>query len=159
MGTETMTPADATHVGPGGVAYKSTGASCLIWTGNLWSLIRDLPAQAVQIKREWNGEGLPPIGTVCEFGERRFIVKVLTHVIGMQPEPIAVSQEGETGPLCMGVAKYFHPIRTADQIAAEERETNIQALSLDAGSPIPNASQRAVAERLIDAGWIKPCRS
>lgn len=218
MGTETMTPVDATHVGPGGVAYKSTGASCWIWTGNVWSLIRDLPAQAVEIKRvmdidwskapegathydpldnnwlrqvvgkalvwcgggtgwgektwqynndlstirrlivralPWSGEGLPPVGTVCENNNGSYWVKVLivAHDIVDGENRAVFRFAGEGMESYYGEpASEFRPIRTADQIAAEERKNGIRAMMGAIGFSRSVLSNKD-CEILWDAGY------
>jgi hypothetical protein len=86
---------------------------------------------------EWTGEGLPPVGTVCLLaGETLTLkpihpdwagaeVKVYAHFETDQGRKLAayVSEDHMKGGV--GVAELFRPIRTAKQIAAEEREKAI----------------------------------
>lgn len=89
----------------------------------------------------WNGEGLPPIGAVCEFnscwahvarGESWHQVTVVyssdeSYVVRRDAAP-----EGETtevcGPATLSEIARFRPIRTAEQIAAETRIAEINEM-------------------------------
>ena len=111
------------------------------------------------IKRPWSGEGLPPVGVVCEYrcaNSQWRQVKVIAHMIEMQKDnPCAVSQLGDTGPLCIGGASSFRPIRTPEQIAADEREAAIDEMLASTPAPGSDISLR-VCEKLYDAGYRKP---
>lgn len=75
---------------------------------------------------EWNGEGLPPVGTVCEGLEYANWVKVevIAHYEGravcMLPckERVAIADPDQLRPV----------IRAPEQIAAQEREDGIAAM-------------------------------
>jgi len=67
----------------------------------------------------WNGEGLPPVGIRCIFdGEEGEIV---AHVRGDFPLAIIQFSKGWEA----GQADDFKPIRTPEQIAAEERDREV----------------------------------
>ncbi len=79
----------------------------------------------------WNGQGLPPVGTVCEVKHRdigwvrceivahkSFSCGGLTHAIAWIDENTLDQSQGLR----------FRPIRTPEQIAAEEREKAIEEM-------------------------------
>lgn len=113
----------------------------------------------------WNGEGLPPVGVDCEYRvggatwfecNIRYIttpyhgcpVEVVMFPAHLKSEQTAVVGDGE-GEVS------FRPIRTADQVAAEEREKAIREICIDAGSPEMTPGQMKVAEKLYQAGYRK----
>lgn len=74
----------------------------------------------------WTGEGLPPVGTVCWYGDLNEELRIITHVDQGEQNGsaryLAVGQNGEMGSLRLVTAEYWHPIRTPEQIAAETEE-------------------------------------
>lgn len=103
----------------------------------------------------WNGEGLPPVGTVCEAidlvfpavggggasifgggggsaGEVWIPCTVIAHTLVYGKESAVVNSERKVGwsPL----PNQFRPIRTPEQIAAEERSSAICEMSSIIGS-------------------------
>jgi len=103
----------------------------------------------------WTGEGLPPVGTVCRIVKIDGIdapldteCKIVAHEMNGD-NPVAVYLHGKAYALFVGIGiqECFHPIRTPEQIAAEERPaaaygmcavvptlTNVDAVALyDAG--------------------------
>lgn len=105
----------------------------------------------------WNGTGLPPVGTVCEGrgrldGEWREVV-VLAHRIGR-----AVVSFTDHERLQWCEADEIRPIRTAEQIAAEEREKAIEQMIDDykyKEGQCTHHLMRSQAERIYDAGYRK----
>lgn len=97
---------------------------------------------------EWTGEGLPPVGTVCEViypgysNERfdRFVghsVTIVAHDV-IDAEPVAVFRMPVNGRADEQdyhalVAKCFRPARTPEQIAAEEALREIEILYSEGG--------------------------
>lgn len=90
----------------------------------------------------WSGEGRPPVGTVCETtyddGKYRWGYWLKTKVLAYGEQRTFVSQEtrgkpGEwiEGGICSEGMKY-RPIRTPEQIAAEERKAAIDKMAADA---------------------------
>jgi len=100
----------------------------------------------------WGGEGLPPVGADCEYfdGGEWMRCEVVAHrnnaavVLSDCYEPAFVSRQD------------LRPIRTAEQIAAEEREKAIKQMISDthilAGTM---SNRRLMAEQLFDAGYRK----
>lgn len=112
---------------------------------------------------EWTGEygSLPPVGTVCELyiDDDEVWIKgtVVAHAVldGLEH---AIAHDDKS---CFhGIAADFRPIRTAEQIAAEEREAKAKAmyLSIYFAEP-PEAweqgpdTRRETFRKAVDAGW------
>lgn len=112
--------------------------------------------------KQWNGEGLPPVGTVCEFKsvghhsdpEYQWCI---FHGI-MSCGGYIVEYHHHTSPEMVTCAPFdpalttFRPIRTPEQIAAEEREK-----AIDAMAKIGRMADNPVtfAQKLYDAGYRK----
>ncbi|CAI8819791.1 hypothetical protein [Pseudomonas chlororaphis] len=115
----------------------------------------------------WTGEGLPPVGTVCEmslFASNKWElctpVYYLNHPID-HSDQVVVYQNSLGGdvcyildPPCSGSIE-FRPIRTLEQIAAEDRHDAIVAMRR-----ISKYSQHIgipddLFEELYDAGYRK----
>ncbi|HBP0041568.1 TPA: hypothetical protein L5P36_002336 [Pseudomonas aeruginosa] len=97
----------------------------------------------------WNGKGLPPVGTVCEY----------RHMIWPEYRPCEIRYISEESLVAYDDAQeqlyrtcdmLFRPIRTPDQIAAEEREKAVgdMAMSIQ-GVPY----QYPTLYALYDAGY------
>ncbi|WP_024695379.1 hypothetical protein [Pseudomonas syringae] len=146
------------------------GGQYQAWINGCWEMgfgrmnnsYQQRPAQAVT---EWTGEGLPSVGTVCEvlWNEGR-MEYLRTKVFGVNEhgQPIHRFDEGpkkyeyqaDVLVTTLGT-KVFRPIRTAEQIAADEREQACRQICLDAGSPEQTRGQMETAYRLYDAGYRK----
>ena len=90
-----------------------------------------MSAQEIDLsKAPWNGQGLPPVGTVCEGGRARTGAfnecVVIAHRNGMA---IAVFTDQEE----LQWVSEFRPIRTPEQIATDEREAAINEILSDFG--------------------------
>jgi len=126
--------------------YRDCGQVFLGSSGGQWRAQREGQFFNVHRKPEpvaWNGEGLPPAGTVCEVvspGYKnsrfdRFVGNQVTIVAHDQIEgdPVAVFRMSLNGKAYEQdyhalFDKCFRPIRTAEQIAAEERKRGIEEL-------------------------------
>ncbi|QXZ11698.1 hypothetical protein KVQ82_16530 [Pseudomonas sp. AO-1] len=103
----------------------------------------------------WNGEGLPPVGAEIEAMMRRNMhddyawhrAKVVHGALPHSPGEVLVFGLETTSPSWVDE---FRPIRTPEQIAAEERDTAVQEMREIAGSK--NAWP---FEQLYDAGYRK----
>ena len=101
------------------------------------------------IKRPWSGEGLPPVGVVCMAGCEQVVI-VAHHCNGIH----AIYAESEVdGLLYYGEPNEFRPIRTPEQIAADEREAAI--LDMERICRIGDFGSGGLAA-LYDAGYRKP---
>lgn len=85
------------------------------------------------IQRDWNGEGLPPVGTVCEVQDwvngdtpswRQ--TKVIAHHLGFAIE--TSSADGDDVEVGVCAAGDFRPIRTPEQIAAESEINELKEM-------------------------------
>lgn len=107
-----------------------------------------------RITRQWSGEGLPPVGTVCEChlpGELTnnyswVEAKVIWH---NGPTECAVVRSTSKLAWC----DEFRPIRTPEQIAAEERKKSINAM-FDIFEGFPGDCMASLGA-LYDAGYRK----
>ena len=118
------------------------------WDGQRWEPVigfrMPLPAEYVPIHAAgpvpipapddlqappWNGEGLPPVGTVCEalISGGWYRGTVIGHCVPPR-ESFAAFQGDGLSDLIFGSSEYFRPIRTPEQIAAEERERAISEM-------------------------------
>lgn len=107
---------------------------------------------------EWGGVGLPPVGVDCEvenevLGGWDRAEKILAHS-SINGKDVAVFQRGDL--IAYAFSGSFRPIRTAEQVAAEEREKAIDEMSGWSGkTEINPATERVILERLYDAGYRK----
>lgn len=103
------------------------------------------------IARPWAGTGLPPVGTVCEYfaGEWKEV-----RITGHAELGICFREPGKGGENYVALTAQFRPMRTPEQIAAEEREKAIQQMLI--GTPWPGSDiSRRVCEHIYDAGYRK----
>lgn len=113
----------------------------------------------------WAGEGLPPVGVVCEFTgtnecgsnveqlRQGAEVTILAHYEQINGEPLAAFTfiDDEGGKLIGGaMAMLFAPIRTPEQIAADERAAAIKEMQQVVGTFNVHPF-----ECLYDAGYRK----
>jgi hypothetical protein len=80
----------------------------------------------------WAGEGLPPVGTVCECrstltGDDWKEVEILAHFKAPGAVAAFVPTSGYR-QVAQAIAGCFRPIRSPDQIAAEERKGAIHEM-------------------------------
>lgn len=128
---------------------------------------RPQPLATFIARPKWSGEGLPTVGTVCEYhvgngpwfkGEIRYLIspiagqpkEVVLFATHLKEERVGVIGDGE-GEVS------FRPIRTPEQIAAEERdEASYELASFVAGyygKQEPNPDSIKVAGYLYDQGY------
>lgn len=121
----------------------------------------------VHLRPEWNGEGLPSVGTVCEQAPRGVAeharevlwrkVRIIAHLEDSRlTGPVAVYLPTDGQANCdQAVASCFRPIRTAEQIAADERKQAVEQMCLASmGQSCPPICT-AAAEALYEAGYRK----
>lgn len=98
--------------------------------------------------KEWDGSGLPPVGTVCEYlwgdGEWRKC-EIVAHYFA---NAVAVDAFYCNAVLLQPLM--FRPIRTPEQIAAEER-----LHAIDEMYSVIRESQIKTVAALYDAGYRK----
>lgn len=105
-----------------------------------WDIVEEKPQS-----KPWSGpeDGLPPVGIKVDYmGDH---CTVVAHVI----------ERGQKGAILQGNEDWFYgteatidPIKTPEQLAAEQRETAIRELM-----DIAQVDCRVTAARLVDAGF------
>lgn len=110
------------------------------------------------IEVDWNGEGLPPVGLEVEW------MPSLQHgwqrvtVLAYSGDDAWIKQLGEPSTI-VGNPANFRPIRTTEQIAADEREAAVaDMLLLDPylpGTQLGMMSRQDFCRTLYDAGYRK----
>lgn len=107
--------------------------------------------------RPWTGEGLPPIGTDAEFKGHDGVWRPGTYIGQFNGKMVVGCHE--TGVVGFLSSEEFRPIRTPEQIAAEERLAAINYMEIDAGMCATafdgDPEVRVWVENLIDKGWRK----
>ena len=150
-------PEGATHT-----YTESSGTSFRKMSGSYWLgyadgdwIILNNPAShcyvPIQAEPEWTGEGLPPLGMVCEYnargngkGDPLFVSVEVKYVsdqsivimcIGV-PEGENKENIGVELSLMVGVQMTgkFRPIKTPEQIASEKRDAAIKEMQRLVGS-------------------------
>lgn len=100
--------------------------------------------------KEWDGIGLPPTGTVCEYywseGDGWRKCKIVAYYFA---NVVAVDVLDCTAVLLR--ADLFRPIRTPEQIAVEERQQTIDKMMHLA--VVPGRKYKDVMAYLYDAGY------
>lgn len=121
----------------------------------------DIERCGITVSVDWDGTGLPPVGTVCEWlmdhdelwktVEIRYLSKH-TILCAMRSEErddpeFALSPDGQI----------FRPLRTPEQIAADERSTAIVEMVRDmmVGLVAAGNGDFERAEKLYSAGYRK----
>ena len=121
-----------------------------------WRVVSNRPTTP-----SWSGEGLPPVGTVCEISASTEYLKI-SHPEGTRVKVYATFTDDrgvelaafvdELGMVAgVAIAKCFRPIRTPEQVAADEREAAIAEIE----ELIAGYSYRHCAEQIYKAGYRK----
>ncbi|YCH23124.1 hypothetical protein M1D96_06365 [Pseudomonas sp. D1-3] len=110
--------------------------------------------QIGQYQEKWNGEGLPPVGLKVEgLIEGNGDWCELTLKYKSTDFSVFERADGEELPLWNPQYSTFRPIRTPDQIAAEERKAEIEAMAKVLG--VVACDDYVAATALYDAGYRK----
>ena len=176
-------PEGATHINPhSGLWVKCFGGnsgSYQFFNDGEWEMgfgcMSNSYLEIVQ-PEAWTGEGLPPVGTVCEFAggtncpEDPFDkdlkegdeVTIIAHFKDGESELAAFTfnpRNLSRGNACVeqGMHGCFRPIRTPEQIAADDRQKGIEELGnfLSATSTTPTPYLWEAAQKIYDAGYRK----
>lgn len=114
--------------------------------------IKDFTMVGSRPSTAWSGEGFPPVGVVCEanfVGEwTSFEMRYYGEAYVVFKTAFEVQRTRNDFDTC-GVK--FRPVRTAEQIAADEREAAIEQIE----GIIAGFSYRHCAELIHDAGYRK----
>lgn len=118
---------------------------------NLHYMVYRRPLNLSEQCNTWNGEGLPPVGTVCEYLEdgNGDWEQVRIVAIDQQLGHTFAVYSGNKGYSGDRRAELFRPIRTPEQIAIEIRSKAITQLMCDLDVPT------AIATRAYDKGYRK----
>lgn len=161
----TQTPEGATHHNEGHY-YRKIGPTWMLFgsdhkwieTACHWGWLED---NAQPLVPAWTGEGLPPVGTVCQYqhvhhagawydGKILYISGEYTIVFGSPVD----EQHYYTRNL------KFRPIRTPSQLAAEEREKAIEfMMQMTSSLGHSDVSKKILFGELYDKGLrfeVKP---
>ena len=104
----------------------------------------------------WTGEGLPPVGMVCEA-----MLPSMNHqwaeavVVWHHPEHEGSAVVAHNGGRLIGWSSAFRPIRTPEQIAAEEREKAVFEIAHILIDNRHDSAEYHQAGRIYDAGFRK----
>ncbi|EJO5057990.1 hypothetical protein NRO74_005599 [Pseudomonas aeruginosa] len=113
------------------------------WSGN------DFPTCANYLfdrpeKVEWNGQGLPPVGTVCEYRHMIWPEYRLCEIRYISEESLVAYDDAQE-QFYRTCDMLFRPIRTPEQIDAEEREKAIEEMCF-AGETLTVKQAKALYE-------------
>lgn len=102
--------------------------------------LKEDEANYTVFRRPWSGEGLPPVGTVCEvdYCEEWRCCEVIAHFkqrVGMVAVFTVEIHDGAKSLDAFGESS-FRPIRTPEQIAADDRDAAIQEMINDSTNPM-----------------------
>ena len=116
----------------------------------------------------WNGEGLPPVGTVCEYNLKAgpWFKCEIRYVLDNDQDPESDGWQAviwcphlEKEQMAKASGFNFRPIRTPEQIAADEREAAVmEMLKLDPfipGRTLGELNKTEFCRKLHDAGYRK----
>ncbi|RUR26798.1 hypothetical protein ELY33_16965 [Vreelandella andesensis] len=109
---------------------------------------------------EWNGEGLPPVGTVCEvdYCEAWHECSVIAHFqqqAGMVAAFTVELRDNKVKSLDAFGAECFRPIRTQEQRAEDDLTTAIKRIHETQPDGISVSCDRWLARTLIAMGYRK----
>lgn len=139
--------------------YKYVDGALVYLTGyGTWEKAVTPPRMCIRRPATWTGEGLPPVGIEIEamlpaLGTARFwqIAKVVHGPLPESPGEILVFSLENTKP---NWVDEFRPIRTPEQIEADERAAAIKEM---VSACYYSGSERSKIDcaALYDAGWRK----
>lgn len=151
-------PADATHAHPRAVTYpwrKVAGDQTEMWYHGRWvAILRAARPEYLPRPHAWAGKGLPPAGTDCEARHPVSAAWRKVKVVHLQNESgcgVCVEKNGR-----IWWSAEFRPICTPEQIAAAEREGQIDAIRKAAiGQYTQHGISWDAATAIYDAGYRK----
>lgn len=107
-------------------------------------------SRAVPRPVSWSGEGLPPVGTVCEWLQGSSHQWERIEILAYNGLDAWIRQESGRG-LIVGNIANLRPLRTPEQIAADERENAISLMIADSDGCLGPSE----ASKLYDVGYRK----
>ncbi len=168
----TKAPEGATHWEPRNDMYRESWMKNVADKWFFWGSRRKAWIEEFEVSAEreatfeprpqepWNGKGLPPVGTVCEhYGTADDLAWLEVEVIGhgnVDGRNVALFRYGTGSPrftVSYSTANNFRPIRTPEQIAAEERSKECDRIFVILSSIEREGNRSDMAEALYDAGY------
>lgn len=164
-------PDGATHWEPSGPEFnegwmKKEGNGWFFWgLGAEWKYGGDVSAEReatfeARPQEQWDGQGLPPVGTLCEWhgpssdGPDGWVYTE-SNVVAYTDDGLFICMQK---PGCWPVVQRidnceFRPIRTPEQIAAEERRKSILHLASLLIDSRGHCNEYSQAKAIFDAGY------
>jgi hypothetical protein len=104
----------------------------------------------------WNGEGLPPVGTVCEIQQEIWSDANWQKVtIKYASTEYFITEDGAGQQHWHARSVQLRPIRTPEQIAADERSLVIDDMVKALGMENPGTAEYIRCGLIYDAGYRK----
>ena len=135
---------------------EQQGGRAFLFAGERQYSFNDITGITNRPSLAWNGEGLPPVGTVCAVMDARInIWNAVDEIIGhasLSNCEVAVFRIGDY--IAYSPADQFRPIRTPDQVAADERASAVNdllSIYLDGAK-----GHVGGINAIYDAGYRKP---
>lgn len=132
-------PEGATHTAPDGTYRMARGSLWYSYADGDWVYIEGAAPHCytkIQAEPEWDGKGMPPVGTVCEYqtwvNREWKQTKILAHHIGFAVHSWSV--DGDDMEVEATPQQDFRPVRGTEQIAAEKRDAAIKEMQRLVGS-------------------------
>lgn len=154
-------PEGATHYIPeteylNAAWYKIADSRWVIWMvgkGYGWNYTMGLPSNAIARPVDWDGTGLPPVGTKCEYHSEQD-GWIPCEVVAHRCNAGVVLDIHYCAELV--VPKDFRPIRTTEQSAADKREKDVAEMQSHFKFNVgQRETLRAICFALHDAGYRK----
>lgn len=153
-------PEGATHFNVSNLMfYRATGPNLEYWNSTVskWKEAQgriEEYASIVPRYANWNGASLPPVGTVCEvdYCEQWHQCEIIANFQQRAGMVAAFTVDMGDGAKALDAfgSEYFRPIRTPEQIAAEERERAVAEMKR-----IWTEAENSQFYALYDAGYRK----
>lgn len=141
---------------------RQIGLTSLVWDKNTgWSshegqYPNDLSCMGRLYERpasaEWNGEGLPPVGIFCEYERLACKFWIRCEVLAHRNNAAVVIDDSYDCELVE--SRRLRPIRTAEQIAADQKQQEIEELMIVLGE-VNSADYKVIAKSIQNAGYRK----
>lgn len=139
--------------------YKEVDGRWMFWLvdgDHGWYYTDSLPPTAIARPTEWNGTGLPPVGTKCEVHIYNNTWVKCTVVAHFENRAVVVMDNGEVAQI--RDANHLRPIHTPEQIAAKKREKAISTMLeifITGVERDTEQNTRSGIEALYNAGYRK----
>lgn len=128
------------------VVCKVGGCNPFTMSRDLWTEIERRPTT------QWDGQGLPPVGTECEVLQPDTWVRctILAVHVNSSGSTDVIYSYGDDWAF-QSKSRRFRPIRTAEQIAAAEREVGIAEIR----QALVTSAKGSIESTIWDAGYRK----